>query len=322
MGSKTERNKIVIIDDYVTDINGTRRHGSTSEESQRKASEARHSGEEKEFIDVIGPTLDLFFGSSKPSSSGNEGGDYSGPSDSGGSSDSDYEPSSSSSGISDFGKFIFWVSLIGGGILGYNYLNWKKQNPNVYQPAPVSAAPAPEIAQPSRVVAVLPNPLEHIEDYLTIPQSGTGNTATGNVIIDSSALAKKGIEGKVFRPSTPIIPNTPSSVKNGIERKMPPAAAIRRRGNAFLEQVGSIHFQGNFGTLAVIDEVKAYYGGGRSYPIPKSEYPEFYARLDLNRDGVVTLQEMLAVQYVFNNITRKYYEGDIPDIVREFVNQR
>lgn len=62
-----------------------------------------------------------------------------------------------------------------------------------------------------------------------------------------------------------------------------------------------------------------YPKSGKSYVISKSIYPEFYRKLDFNKDGKITLDEVGRAQQTLNAITKKYSEGDIDSIVREFL---
>lgn len=61
---------------------------------------------------------------------------------------------------------------------------------------------------------------------------------------------------------------------------------------------------------------------GKRYPIPRSKYPEFYDRLDPDRDGKITMYELGRIQRVLSEITTRYQEGDIDSIVREFLRVR
>ncbi len=58
---------------------------------------------------------------------------------------------------------------------------------------------------------------------------------------------------------------------------------------------------------------------GNRYPISREKYPKFYKKLDKNKDGKLDLEEIGRYQNKINTITKKYPEGDIESIVREFL---
>ena len=62
-----------------------------------------------------------------------------------------------------------------------------------------------------------------------------------------------------------------------------------------------------------------YPSTGHYYPISREKYPKFYKKLDKNKDGKLDLEELGRYSYEFNMATKKYPEGDIEHIVKEFL---
>jgi len=57
---------------------------------------------------------------------------------------------------------------------------------------------------------------------------------------------------------------------------------------------------------------------GNEYWIEGDKYPEFFEIVDLNHDGKVSLDELGRIQKKFSRIIKKYPEGDIESIVKDF----
>jgi len=60
---------------------------------------------------------------------------------------------------------------------------------------------------------------------------------------------------------------------------------------------------------------------GNYYVIDKNKYPEFYTKIDKNKNGLISLDEQGRIQKKFNKITKKYSEGDIESIVKDFTKK-
>jgi len=64
-----------------------------------------------------------------------------------------------------------------------------------------------------------------------------------------------------------------------------------------------------------------YHVSGNRYAIEREKYPEFFDRLDLDKDGSVSLYELGEAQSVIFKITGKKKEGDLDSIVKEFLKK-
>ncbi len=71
---------------------------------------------------------------------------------------------------------------------------------------------------------------------------------------------------------------------------------------------------------SAVTEIEINYPGtGNRYPISREKYQKFYKKLDKNKDGKLDLEELGRYSYEFNMVTKKYTEGDIENIVKEFL---
>ena len=59
--------------------------------------------------------------------------------------------------------------------------------------------------------------------------------------------------------------------------------------------------------------------GTKSYSIERSKYPEFYRRMDLNRDGDVDIGEVTRFDPVFEGLSKGIHRGDLESIVDRFL---
>lgn len=63
------------------------------------------------------------------------------------------------------------------------------------------------------------------------------------------------------------------------------------------------------------------FGKGKEYTISRSEYPEFYRRLDIDRNGEVVMREFTRHGVIFEGLTEGIRDGDLESIVNRFLRR-